>query len=987
MNVVLRFKCLGVCAVLAAFAAWPASALDPGRRLTQYLQRIWQTRQGLPQSSIFAIHQTSDGYLWLGTGDGLVRFDGVRFTPPDDLDGLALPKMSVRQLAEDSRGGLWIATSDAGLFRIEKGTLANFSQRDGLPAGSVACLFPGREGDLWACTAGGLAQVKDGKIRVLGSPGQPIAAAAQRKDGTVWVGGDGPGLGIWNGGRFASYTLRSVPLYARVQAMLSGSDDALWIGTTAGLIRLQDGREQRMTKADGLANDSVLSLAAGRNGEIWIGTDGGFSRWRNGEIDSFLPGNGLSQSTAGALYEDREGSLWVGTKRGLNQFVDRRTIPFTTAEGLPSDDTGPVFQDPRGVIWVGTLGAGLARFDGRRSSVLTKLDGLSSNSILALAGDAKGTLWVGTDSGLDQMRDGKIAAIFPGAIRSLYQDAEGTLWIGTSKGPAVLRDGRIQRLNPTDAVVAFVESGGKILAAVEGSGIKAFDERTLEASPSPNIAIRDLDTLYRDGEGRVWMGGIGSGLHLLTTPEDGSQEIDFSVKDGLFDDEIYGIVGDDQDRLWLASSKGIFSLKRRELLRFAAAQTRTVASTPFSPLDGLQTVECKPGVQPAAWRMRDGRISFSTIRGLIAIDPDHTQLKLDPPPVVLESVSIDGRSQSLAKMRELAPGDENLEFRYTAPSLRAPQRITFRYKLEGFDRDWVDAGTRRQAFYTNLRPGDYRFRATACNADGTCNEAGTSLAFTLPARFYQQTWFYLGCAVLAALLARFAYVFRIRHIERQFGAILAERSRIARELHDTLLQGFSGVTMEMQALAGRLPSGSREALRDIIHDAANCLTEARRSVSELRKNRGPSPGLAAELSESARQLTTPGGAHLKLAVEKLAEALPAYVEYNLLRIAQEAILNAVKHAGARTIEVTLQALPDALRMAVRDDGSGFVTGTPTSDHFGLVGMKERAKEIGADLRVVSEPQMGTTIVVDFPVKKVDESALRRGAPQGAKAEL
>lgn len=981
--VVPRFKWIGVCFGLLVLAELPASALDPGRRLTQYLIRIWQTRQGLPQSSIVAIHQSKDGYLWLGTDDGLVRFDGVRFTSPDDLDGLALPKMSVRQLAEDSHGGLWIATSNAGLFRVENGTVARFSRRDGLPSDDVACLFPGRDGNLWACTDGGLARIKDGKIHFTSLPAGSAAAAAQRKDGTVWVGGDGPSLSVWNGKKFTSYPLRSLPRYARVQAMFADSDDALWVGTTAGLIRLQNGREQRFTKADGLANDSVLSLAEGRNGSIWIGMDGGFSRWRNGEIESFLPKNGLSQSTVASLYEDREGSLWVGTKRGLNQFLDRRTLPFTTAEGLPSDDTGPVFQDPHGTIWVGTLGAGLARFDGRRSSVITKQDGLSSNSILALAGDAKGTLWVGTDAGLDQIREGQSTVIFPGVIRSLYRDGEGTLWIGTLKGAAALRSGRIQRLAASDAVVSFVEASGKILAAVEGFGVKVYDERTLREVPSSTLAIRDADTLYRDSEGLVWIGGIGSGLHLL----DGGRQIDFSMKDGLFDDEIYGIVTDRQDRLWLASSKGIFSVNRSELLRFAAGAISSVASTPFSPLDGLQTVECKPGVEPAVWRMRDGRLSFSTIRGLIAIDPDQAQLKMDAPPVVIESVAIDGRSQRLSNMRELAPGDENLQFRYTALSLRAPQRITFRYKLDGFDSDWVDAGTRRQAFYTNLRPGDYRFRVTACNADGTCNEAGTSLAFVLPARFYQRTWFYLSCAVLLALLARFAYVFRIRHLERQFGAILAERSRIARELHDTLLQGFSGVTMEMQALAGRLPNGSREALREIIHDAANCLTEARRSVSELRRNRGASPGLSAELSASARQLTDQGGARLKLAIERLAQSLPAYVEYNLLRIAQEAIINAVKHAGARTIEVTLQMLPEGVRIAVQDDGSGFVPGDPATDHFGMVGMKERAKEIGADLRVTSELKIGTTIVVDFPVRKMGEDALRRGARQSVKAEL
>jgi ligand-binding sensor domain-containing protein/signal transduction histidine kinase len=985
---VLRFRRIWICGALAVIAAWPASALDPGRRLTQYLQRIWQARQGLPQSSISSILQTRDGYMWLGTAEGLVRFDGVRFTSPEDLDGLALPKISVRQLTEDSRGALWIATSDAGLFRIENGTIARFSRRDGLPSDLVGCVFPGQHGNLWACTEAGIVRIRDGKVQVYKYPAgltrNKVAAAAERSDGTIWLGGDGPDLSVWDGASFTAFTLHSLPPFARVQTMLAdATGDGLWIGTTAGLIRLQNGREQRFTKTDGLANDSVLSLAKGKNRAIWIGTDGGFSRWRDGDIESFLPKNGLSQSTVASLYEDREGSLWVGTKRGLNQFVDRRTIPFTTSEGLPSDDTGPVFQDAHGIIWVGTLGAGLARFDGRRSSVLTKQEGLSSNSVVALAGDAKGTLWVGTDAGLDQIRDGRITGIFKGSIRSLYQDVEGTLWIGALRGPAVLREGRIVRLNSADAVVSFVEADGKILAAVEGHGIRVFDERTLGVLASETLAIRDATAFYRDAEGRVWIGGTGSGLHVL----DGGKQTDFSMQDGLFDDEIYGITADTQDRLWLASSKGIFSVYRRDLLQFAAGKVGHVDSTPFSPLDGLQTVECKPGVQPAVWRMRDGRLSFSTIRGLIAIDPEQTQLKMDPPPVVIESVAIDGRSQSVAKMRDLAPGDENLELRYTALSLRAPQRITFRYKLEGFDRDWVIAGTRRQAFYTNLRPGNYQFRVTACNADGTCNESGTSLAFALPARFYQQTWFYLLSAVLLVLLARLAYVFRIQHMERQFGAILAERTRIARELHDTLLQGFSGVTMEMQALAGRLPSGPREALREIIHDAANCLTEARRSVSELRRNRGPSPGLTAQLSESARQLTAPGVARLKLAVETVPSGLPAYVEYNLLRIAQDAIINAVKHSGAKCIEVTLQLPPGVLRIVVQDNGVGFVQGDPATDHFGLIGIKERAKEIGADLRVVSEPRMGTSVVVEFPIRKMAEGVLRGNVRESVKAEL
>jgi ligand-binding sensor domain-containing protein/two-component sensor histidine kinase len=984
MLVRLFSKWITACLALTALAALPASALDPGRRLTQYLQRIWQTRQGLPQASIYAIQQTRDGYLWLGTADGLVRFDGVRFTSPNDLDGLALPKMSIRQFAEDSRGALWIATADAGLFRIENGSVARFSTPDGLPSNNVPCVFSGQNRAIWTCTDTGLARIDNGKVRVIALP-RKSDAAVERPGGSIWIGGDGPNLLVWNGTSISTHALHSVSAYARIQSLLSAADGSLWIGTTEGLVRLAGDREQLFTKADGLANNSVLSLAQGRNGAIWIGCDGGFSRWRDGEIEAFLPKNGLSQSTAGAVFEDREGSLWVGTKRGLNQFVDRRTIPFTTNEGLPSDDTGPVFQDVRGILFVGTLGAGLARFDGRRSSVITKADGLSSNSILSLAGDAIGTLWVGTDAGLDQIRENVITQIFPGVIRSLYRDSHDTLWIGTLRGIAVLRAGVIVRLGAPRSVVAFVESGPRILAAIEGAGIQAYNERTLLALPAQTLPIRDADALYRDSDGFVWAGGVGSGLHLLN-PRSGPP-VQFTAHDGLFDDEIYGIAADDRDRLWLASSKGIFSVNRRDLLRYLSHQIPNVASTPFSPLDGLQTVECKPGVQPAVWRMRDGLLSFSTTRGLIAVDPDRGPLPFEAPPVAIESVAIDGRNQSLAKLSGLTPGDQNLEFRYTALSLRSPQRITFQYKLEGFDRGWVNAGTRRQAFYTNLSPGDYKFRVQACNPDGACNQTGAAVAFDLPAHFYQRTWFYILCALLLALAARFTYMLRIQDLRRQFGSVLAERNRIARELHDTLLQGFSGVTMEMQALAARLPSPSQEALGDIIHDAAHCLAEARQSVTELRRDRGP--GLVTELSESARQLTSVGHARLKLAIENVPPGLPAFVEYNLLRIAQEAIVNAVKHSGARTIEVTLQLLPDVLRLAVQDDGGGFMQLGPAlpAGHFGLIGMQERATEIGADLRIISRMESGTRIAVDLPVKGMAEGILRCVGRRSINAEL
>ena len=385
----------------------------------------------------------------------------------------------------------------------------------------------------------------------------------------------------------------------------------------------------------------------------------------------------------------------------------------------------------------------------------------------------------------------------------------------------------------------------------------------------------------------------------------------------------------------------------------------------------MRVIECKPGVQPGVWKMNDGRLWFSTIRGLIVLDPSRLKRNVPPPPVVIEDPVVNGNSESPAAIGALAPGKKNLEFNYTGLSYLAPTRITFRYILEGYDAAWTDAGTRREAYYTNLPPGTFRFRVTACNSDGVCNEAGSVIQFTLAPHYYQTIWFWPFAAGVLALAGLLAYRLRIRRLQQRFDLIVAERSRIARELHDTLIQGFSGITMAMQALAGRLRSSEeRGTLQDIIHDAANCLRETRRSVAGLRGTREAESGLGASIAQAARQITETKDVRLKLKLEKNPSGLPAEVEYNLLRIATEAVSNSVKHSGARTIEVTLKYSPEAIRLVVSDDGAGFEPddhGHLKPGHYGLIGMKERAAQIGADFDFDSAPGRGTTVTVAAPL--------------------
>jgi signal transduction histidine kinase/streptogramin lyase len=657
-------------------------------------------------------------------------------------------------------------------------------------------------------------------------------------------------------------------------------------------------------------------------------------------------------------------------------------VPYTTSEGLPSNNTGPVLQDHRGNVWVGTLDAGLARFDGHRFSSITTQQGLPSNSIYALTEDRDGALWVGTDHGLARLREEAIDRSFTvrdglssDSIRSLFCDKTGVLWIGTDSGICVLRGGRFEPvpLGPQSAIVALGQFGDAIIAATENHGTVIVSDAAASSKQSlPTEATQagvNADAFFTDRDGLLWIGatGGGGGLRLV----DGQKLSSFTTSDGLFDDDIYGIVADDQDRLWMACSKGIFWVNRDELRRFAAGKLQHVVSNPFSPTEALRTIECKPGVQPCACRTADGHLWFSTIRGVIVVDSNHLDRKLGPAPAVIEETIVNGQDELPVGIAAMPPGIKNIQFRYTGLSYLSPTRINFRYQLEGFDKEWIDAGTRRDAFYTNLPPRTYTFRVAAANVDGSFSEP-VSVSFALAAHYYQQAWFWPACAAIAGLLAWLVYRWRLRLVRHRLDAIMNERSRIARELHDTLLQGFSGVTMEMQAVAARLPpqSSERAALSEIITDAGNAMREARRSVAGLRaapQQQGQA-SLAAALREAARQIVEPTDIRLDLDVEPAPTGLPAEIEYHLLRIGTEAVTNATKHSGARSIEVVLKHVGSRVNLRVRDDGRGFRENGNGSEtgHYGIIGMRERASQIGADFELDTRPGHGTTVNVIVP---------------------
>ena len=971
---------LAILIVLASVSAVPLVALDPGKTLTQYAHRIWGQEEGLFQPTIYSILQTRDGFLWLGTQDSLIRFDGMRFREFDGADSAALHHSLIHALLEDRAGNLWVGTLGGGVTRIARdGAVSRYTTQQGLPNDSIFCLASDSSGAIWICTTEGLARFQNNRFQVFttaqGLPSNGIRATCEASDGTRWVAGLDFGLSRWDGRRFIAYSDARISGRDTITALACAQDGSVWVGSAGGLMRIGRDSSRSFGSKDGLPDNAVSALAESPDGSIWIGTNDGISRYRNGEFSVYRTRDGLSHSSVLSLYIDREGSLWAGTKDGLDQFTDGKVTPYTTADGMPSNDAGPVLEDGSGRLWIGTLGSGLVSFDGHHFRRLTTRDGLASNTVLSLEMGAQGDVWVGTKDGLNRLRDGKIMNTYSQAegltgreIHALFVDLEGTLWAGTNRGLDRFDGRRFERADIGGAI------GRKQVVALAGAhAVRLFvstdppDLYYVASSSSghyPLDVLHSVDCYYLDHiRHAAWMGTLGSGLLRW----ENGKLTHVRVKDGLYDNRIYSILRDDEANFWMASSKGIFRVSQKELEQLADGRIRSIVSIPFST--GQLRFECQSGVQPAAYRTRDGRLWFSTTSGLVVVDPNHLVSDTVRPPVAVTAIFINGQRADTHGKLELKPFENNVEIRYAGLSFVSPEKATFRYTLEGYDKTWADAGARREAFFTNLPPGHFRFKVMARNADGIWSSQAAALAFTIEPRLYQRRWFFPLLAILLALVAVAAYRMRIRQLNHRFNLVLAERTRIARELHDTLLQGLSGVTMQLQALWTRLPvSKEKQFLGEIIKDAGRCSTEARQSLWGLRSAGSTALGFREKLEALARQATEGRPVSLIFSAEPVSLDSMPETEYQLLRIAQEAISNALTHANARTLEVRLRVKEEQLQLCIHDDGTGFTA--PASGefgHYGLVGMRERALEIGAKLSIVSSLSAGTSIAIELPL--------------------
>lgn len=957
-------------------------ALDPGKTLTQYAHRIWGQEEGLFQPTIYSILQSRDGFLWLGTQDSLIRFDGLHFREFND-GASALHQTLIHALAEDREGNLWVGSLGAGVAKIApNGAVTTFTTKQGLPSDSVFCIATDAQGAVWICTTEGLARFANGRFRNFttadGLASNGVRATCEAGDGTRWIAGLDSGLSRSTGSRFSAYSDASISPRTTITALDCASDGSVWAGTASGLLRIRDGSSRLFTSRDGLPDNAVSALAEDADRNVWVGTNDGISRYRNGEFSLYRTRDGLSHSLVLSLYFDREGSLWAGTKDGLDQFTDGKLTPYTIEDGMASNEAGPVIEDASGHLWIGTLGAGLNSFDGHQFRRLTTADGLLSNNILSLELDKQGDLWVGTSKGLNRLRNGTILGSYTqrnglagSEVQALFVDSQGTLWAGTNNGLSRFDGRKFVRDE-----IAAASNDKQIVALAGGRTMRLFvstDPPDLYYTPAgkpsghyPLDVLHPVDCYYLDHlRHAAWMGTLGSGLLRW----ENGKLTHVRIKDGLYDNRIYSILRDDKANFWMASSKGIFRVSEKELEDFADGKLRAVTSIPFST--GQLRFECRSGVQPAAWRTHDGRLWFSTTSGLVVIDPNRLVTDNVAPPVAITAVLINGGRADTQRALQLKPFEKNLEIRYAGLSFVSPEKVAFRYMLEGFDRSWTDAGSRREAFFTNLPPGNFRFKVMARNADGIWSRDAAALDFAIEPRLYQRAWFFPVVALALAFLVFAAYRMRIRRLKLSFDLVLAERTRIARELHDTLLQGLAGVTMQLQALWTRMPSSKdKQFLRDIIQDAGRCSTEARESLWDLRTAQPTPYEFSEKLAAIAKQAVEDKPISLVLRLQPVSLSSMPDTEFQLLRIAQEAISNALVHAAAQSVEILLQTQKGMLRLSIEDDGIGFdADAAGPAGHYGLIGMRERAEEIGAKLTIVSDPRSGTCVVAELPLSR------------------
>ncbi len=995
-----------------------AGALNPSLDISQYGHTAWTIRDGFATGTAFAMAQTPDGYLWLATEFGMFRSDGVRFIPWQPPVGQQLPE-SPYALLVTRDGTLWIGTF-AGLASWNNGKL---TQHPEAGTGFITSLLEDREGTVWAgamgssrgSTIGWLCAIQKGSTKCYGQDGafgSFIWSLGEDSSGALWAGAES-GLWYWKPGppkryavpglRLADLTqsgdgrlivgirggglrqvvadkLEAYPIRTALNSnaalpdsdvdankLLRDRDGGLWIGTNQrGLIHVHDGRTDVFTAESGLSGNIIADIFEDREGNIWVSTAGGLDRFRELPVTTVSTKQGLSSDNVQSVIATTDGSTWMATRDGLTRWQKGQTTIFRKADGLPDDMVQSMYQDHAGRIWVFT-GHGLAWFNNGR---FVSVDGVPSTEVYSLTGDNAGNLWLSGNKGLSHLREGRLIENLPWTALGHRQQAKaivfdqdrGGLWLGFWQ----------------DGAVEYFKDGQVRLSYTAANGM----------SKGPVAALR------LDRDGGVWAAMQNGGVSRI---KDG-RITTLTTGNGLPCDRVHWTTEEDDRSLWLYTACGLLRIPHSQVDAWNSEPARRVEPTVWDATDGALPGGSPSSFGPTFAKAADGKLWLVTREDIEVVDPSHLADNKLPPPVHIEKIVADHKmywqnlSEASLSSLHLPARIHDLAIDYTALSLTAPEKIHFKYKLEGQDSDWREVVNDREVQYSNLTPGPYRFRVIACNNSGVWNEQGDTLEFSIAPAYYQTNWFHGVCAVFVLALVWAIYQIRVRQLRHDFALTLearvGERTRIARELHDTLLQSFHGVLLRLQILSQVLrerPMEAQQTLDRTIDQAAEAITEGRDAVQGLRESTVQRNDLARAVNalgeELAANSANNGSAAFRVIVEGESRDLHPILRDEIYRIAAEALRNAFRHAQARQIEVEIRYDDGQFRLRVRDDGKGMdpavLTKSARSGHYGLPGMKERAKLVGGSLTVWSEVGAGAEVELTVPAATAYMGSARR----------
>jgi ligand-binding sensor domain-containing protein/signal transduction histidine kinase len=982
--------------------ATSANALSSNKAISEYIRDRWDAGAGFPGGPVNAFAQTPDGYLWIATEKGLVRFDGLNFVLIEHSESTTVPFGPVLGLALDANGSLWIRLQGPTLMvRDRSGEFRSVTPDSSQAESDITAMCMAKNGELLiAGLTKGIFRDRNGQFATSATSDElprHVISMIELADGMDWLGTREQGLYSLNGRR-ASRFVGELP-DKKVNALLSLNGRDLWIGTDQGLVRWDGRGLSRVSSSQALQNVEIVTMARDRESNVWIGSSKGLARVSNDGVTSVDSSRGWPAEPVTALFEDREGSLWVGRADGIERLRDTVFTTYYASGGVLSRNNGPLYVDSEGRTWFGPSEGGLFwRKEGHMGRVIAAA--VQKDIVYSIDG-RKGELWIGRRGGLTRLREsgGSFTAktytaadgLAQNRVYAVHRSGDGTVWAGTlSAGLSRLKDGTFTTYTVANGLVSnsissIAESSDGTMWFGTPNGLNELSEGHLRAYTSKDgLPPGNVNCLLPDSNGVLWI-GTDNGLAFLRsgTVHALSDDVPDSVRE-----EIFAMAEDKAGALWMATAKHIVRVDRDKLLRQAVAGSDI---REYGLGDGLLSAQ---GVRRHNSIAVDqsGGIWFSTNRGLSFVSPTSVKFDSAPPLVHVDGISVDGHLIHLGEQVRVRPPHQKITISYSGLSLAFPTRVRFMYRLDGFDQSWTASTSAREATYTNLESGQYRFHVMASNREGVWNSEEAILPFEVEPVLWQTWWFRVSCVVAFLALLWALYQLRLRQVARQFNIRLeervSERTRIARDLHDTLLQSFNGLLLRFQAATNLLPerpAEARKTLESAIDQAAQAITEGRNAVQGLRSSTIMASDFALTINTLGQELasgdTNPNAAEFHVEVEGTPQNLHPILRDEVYRIAGEALRNAFKHAQAQRIEVETRYDERQLRLRVRDDGQGIdakhLDGEGYAGHYGLRGMRERATLMGGKLTVWSELDSGTEVELSIPASRAYETSPAR----------